>query len=241
MLEALRAGREIDRILMADEIEFGPQLSEVVVLADQQAIAVDAVPKRELDRISHTAKHQGVIAIVADPRYSSIEDMLHLAADRDEAPLLVVLDGIQDPHNFGAIARTANAAGAHGVIIPERRSASVSPGAIRASAGALEHVLVAREPNLGRTAKYLKQLGLRLVGLDAEAEFLHTEIDLTAPTAVVVGSEGQGISPQVRKECETLVSIPMFGEVASLNASVSAGVVLYEAVRQRTTKGAASS
>ncbi len=233
VLEALRAEREITRIMMAEGVEFGPQLSEVVVLADQQGIAVDAVSRKELDRLSHTAKHQGVIAIVADPRYASVEDMIHLADERSEAPLIVVLDGVQDPHNLGAVARTANAAGAHGVVIPERRSASISPGAIRASAGALEHVLVAREPSLGRTAKYLKQLGLKLFGLDARGEVSHTSIELTEPVAIVVGSEDQGMSPQVRGECDALISIPMFGRISSLNASVSAAVVLYEAVRQR--------
>ncbi len=233
MLEALRAGREITTVLMAEGIEFGPQLSEVVVLADKQDISVEAVSKNELDRVSHTAKHQGVIAVVADPRYSSIEEMLHLADERGESPFIIVLDGIQDPHNLGAVARTVNAAGVHGVIIPERRSASVTPGAIRASAGALEHILVAREPNLGRTARYLKQLGLTLIGLDAEGSTPHTSADLTVATAVVVGSEGKGISPQVLSECDTLISIPMFGEIASLNASVSAAIVLYEAVRQR--------
>lgn len=233
VLEALRAERDIARIMMAEGIEFGPQMSEIVVLSDQHQIDVDAVSRKELDRISHTAKHQGVIAIVADPRYASIEEMIHLADERSETPLIVMLDGIQDPHNLGAVARTANAAGAHGVVIPERRSASISPGAVRASAGALEHVLVAREPNLGRTAKYLKQLGLKLVGLDAEGTEIHTAIELKVPTAIVVGSEEAGISTAVRNECDQLVSIPMFGEIASLNASVSAAIVLYEAVRQR--------
>ncbi len=219
---------------MAEGIELGPQLSEIIVLADQQAIAVDAVSKNELDRASHTSKHQGVIAVVADPRYATVEEMIHLADERSEPPLIVVLDGVQDPHNFGAVARTANAAGAHGVIIPERRAASVTPGAIRASAGALEHVLVAREPNLGRTAKYLKQLGLTLIGLDAEGTTAHTSTALTGPVAVVVGSEGEGLSQQVQNECDVLISIPMSGEIASLNASVSAGIVLYEAVRQRS-------
>lgn len=219
---------------MVDGIELGAQLREVVILADQQSVPVEAVPRNELDRISHTAKHQGVIALVSDPRYSSVEEMIHLAADRTEEALIVMLDGVQDPHNFGAVARTANAAGAHGVIIPERRSASVTPGAIRASAGALEHVLVAREPNLGRTARYLKQLGLTLVGLDAAGTVHHTDADLVGPVAVVVGSEGEGLSSQVQKECDLLISIPMHGEIASLNASVSTGIVLYEVVRQRS-------
>lgn len=228
------------RVMMAEGIEFGSQLSEVVLLADQQQVPVDAVSRKELERVSHTGKHQGVIAIVADPRYASVEDMVHLADSRSEAPLIVLLDGVQDPHNLGAVARTANAAGAHGVIIPERKSASISPGAIRASAGALEHVLVAREPNLGRTAKYLKQLGMRVLGLDASGDGAHTGADLKGPSAIVIGSEERGMSPQVRSECDELISIPMFGEIASLNASVSAAIVLYEAVRQRRLSDSAA-
>ncbi len=237
VLEALRAGREISRILMAEGIEFWSQVSEVVMLANDQEIPVDAVSRNELERVSHTGKHQGVIAIVADPRYASVEEMVHLADERGVPPLIVVLDGVQDPHNFGAVARTANAAGAHGIVIPERRAVGITPGAIRASAGALEHVLVAREPNLSRTVKYLSQLGMRVIGLDAEGEATHTGTDVTGPTAIVVGSEGQGISSEVRAGCDELVAIPMHGEVASLNASVSAAVVLYEAVRQRYLSG----
>ena len=234
VLEALRAEREISRILMAEGIEFGPQVSEVVTLANEQEIPVDAVSRNELERVSHTGKHQGVIAIVADPRYASIEDMVHLADERGVPPLIIVLDGVQDPHNFGAVARTANAAGAHGIVIPERRAVGITPGSIRASAGALEHVLIAREPNLSRSVKYLSQLGMKIIGLDAEGSTSHMATDLTGPTAIVVGSEGQGISSQVRPGCDLLVSIPMYGEVASLNASVSAAIVLYEAVRQRS-------
>ena len=234
VLEALRAERDISRILMAEGIEIGPQISEIVMLAGELEIPVDAVSRNELERVSHTGKHQGVMAIVADPRYSSVEEMIHLADERGVPPLIVVLDGVQDPHNLGAVARTANAAGAHGVVIPERRAVGVTPGAIRASAGALEHVLIAREPNLSRTVRYLSQLGMKVIGLDAEGSASHTGTDLTGPTAIVVGSEGEGISSEVRSGCDALVAIPMFGKIASLNASVSAAVVLYEAVRQRT-------
>ncbi|MDA0676587.1 MAG: 23S rRNA (guanosine(2251)-2'-O)-methyltransferase RlmB [Chloroflexi bacterium] len=234
VLEALRAEREISRILMADGIEIGPQVSEIVMLAGELEIPVDAVSRNELERVSHTGKHQGVIAIVADPRYASVEEMVHLADERGVPPLIIVLDGVQDPHNFGAVARTANAAGAHGIVIPERRAVGITPGAIRASAGALEHVLVAREPNISRTVRYLSQLGMKVIGLDAEGTATHIGADLTGPTAIVVGSEGQGISSEVRSGCDELVAIPMYGEIASLNASVSAAVVLYEAVRQRT-------
>lgn len=234
VLEALRGEREISRLLMADGIDLGPQLSEVVVLADEHDIPVEAVSKNELERVSHTGKHQGIIAIIADPRYSTVEDMLLLADERGEVPLIVVLDGIQDPHNFGAVARTANAAGAHGVVIPERKAAGVTPGAVRASAGVLEHVLVAREPNLTRTVKYLGQLGLQVIGLDADAPISLYQSELTGPLAIIVGSEGQGMTDAVRKECTQLIGIPMYGEVASLNASASAAIVLYEAIRQRS-------
>jgi 23S rRNA (guanosine2251-2'-O)-methyltransferase len=234
VLEALRAQREVSRLLMTDGIELGAQLREIVILASELDVPVDATSRAELDRVSHTGKHQGVIAIVSDPRYSSVEEMMLLADERGEAPLIVVLDGVQDPHNLGAIARTANAAGAHGVVIPERRAAGVTPGAIRASAGALEHVLVAREPNLARTVKYLGQLGLKRVGLDAEGQTVLASAELTSPIAFIVGSEGAGMSDQVSKECDELIAIPMHGEVASLNASVSAAIVMYEAVRQRS-------
>lgn len=233
MLEALRAERAIDRILMAEGIELGPQLREVVLLSDEAGIPVEAVSRNELDRQSHTSKHQGVIAVVTDPRYAKVEDMVFLADERGEPPLVVVLDGVQDPHNFGAVARTVNAAGAHGVVIPERRAVGITPGSVRASAGALEHVLVAREPALPKAVQYLKQLGLRVFGLDAGGETSYTEADFTGPSAIVVGSEGEGMTPQVRELCDVLVSIPMRGEVASLNASASAAIVLYEAVRQR--------
>lgn len=233
VLEALKASRSIERIMMAEGIELGPQLMDVVTLADSGGIDVEAVSKGELDRQSHTGKHQGVIAIVSDPRYATVEDMIFLADERGEAPLIVVLDGVQDPQNLGAVARTVNAAGAHGIVIPERRAVGITPGSVRASAGALEHVALTRVPNLPKSVQYLKQLGLKVVGLDASGDTAHVDGDMTGPTAIVVGSEGDGMSQQVLDLCDELISIPMYGEVASLNASVSAAVVLYEAVRQR--------
>ena len=160
VIEALRAGREINRILMQDDAQLGPQLREIVFLADGAGIAVEAVSRRDLDRQSATRKHQGVIAVVPDARYVPIEDLVFAADNRNEAPLLIVLDGVQDPHNLGAIARTLDAAGGHGIVIPERRAAGISPGAIRASAGALEHVPVSRVNNVAKSAAYLKTIGL---------------------------------------------------------------------------------
>ena len=219
---------------MQDDAQLGPQLREIVFLANGAGIEVDGVSRRDLDRQSATRKHQGVIAIVPDTRYVPIEDLVFAADNRDEQPLLIMLDGVQDPHNLGAIARTVDAAGGHGIVIPERRAAGISPGAIRASAGALEHVPVARVNNVAKSAEYLKTIGLNVIGLEQDAESHYSEPDYTAPTAIVVGSEERGISPGVRSACQSLISIPLRGNMASLNASVAAAIVLYEAVRQRS-------
>jgi len=233
VLESLRAGNNIERLLMVDDVELGPQLKEIIVLADEAGITVEAVTRRDLERQSHTKKHQGVLAVVPDQRYHDTDQLLTDAAGEESAPLMVMLDGIQDPHNLGAIARTADAAGAHGLIIPERRAVGVTPGAIRASAGALEHVKVARVGNLNRTIEDLKESGVWFVGLDADGDAEYTDIDFTRPTVIVVGSEGKGISRLVRENCDQIASIPMAGQLSSLNASVSTGIVLYEAYRQR--------
>lgn len=233
VLEALRSGREIERILMVEGIDFGPQLQEIVVLAEQAGIPVDALERRELEAQSATKKAQGVIAFVPDHRYSSVEDMVMAADSANEPPLICVLDGIQDPHNLGAIARTLDAAGGHGLVIPERRAVGVTPGAMRASAGALEHVSVCRAKNLGKTVEQMKLLKLKVIGLDADGDTDYTEADYTEPCAIVVGAEGEGMSGRVREACDTMVSIPMGGKIASLNASVSAALVLFEASRQR--------
>ncbi len=233
MLESLRAGREIDHLIMVEDQELGAQLREIVLLATEAGIEVQAVSQRELDSQSHTKKSQGVIAVVPDPRYHEPEDLMLMAENGDQPPMLVMLDGIQDPHNLGAIARTADAAGAHGLIIPERRAVGITPGAVRASAGALEHVKVSRVGNLNRTIERLKELGMMVVGLDADGDVEYTEADFTGPVVIVVGSEGKGLSRLVRENCDQIASIPMAGQLSSLNASVSAGIVLYEAFRQR--------
>ena len=233
VLESLRAGREIERLIMVEDVDLGPQLQEIVMLASEKGIEVEAVSRKELEAQSQTKKSQGVIAVVPDPRYHDPEDLM-LSADPDEnAPLLVMLDGIQDPHNLGAIARTADAVGAHGVIIPERRAVGITPGAVRASAGALEHVKVSRVGNLTRTIEKLKELGMMVIGLDADGDVEYTEVDFTGPVVLVVGSEGKGLSRLVGENCDQVASIPMSGQLSSLNASVSTGIVLYEAYRQR--------
>ena len=233
MLEALRAGRNIQRLLVASGLEMGPQMREINELASDAGIESETLSRQELDRQSHTKKSQGVIAILPDQRYTPIEDVILQADQKGETPLIVVLDGIVDPHNLGAIARTLDAAGGHGIVIPERRAAGVSPGAIRASAGALLHVAVSRVVNIPRTLEYLSTLGLQLLALDAEAEMDYTQADFKIPTAVVIGSEEKGVSRLALTKCDATISIPMRGAIASLNASVSAAIALYEAERQR--------
>lgn len=233
VLESLRAGRDIERLIMVADVELGSQLQEIVMLASEAGIEVEAVSRKELDAQSQTKKSQGVIAVVPDPRYHNPEDLMMSASTDGEAPLLVMLDGIQDPHNLGAIARTADAAGAHGLIIPDRRAVGITPGAVRASAGALEHVKVSRVGNLNRAIENLKAQGMLVIGLDADGDVEYSEADFTGPVVVVVGSEGKGLSRLVRENCDQIASIPMTGQLSSLNASVSAGIVLYEAFRQR--------
>ncbi len=233
VLEALRAERNIDRLLIADGIEVGAQMQEIISLAEDAGIQVEQLQRRELDRQSQTKKSQGVVAVLPDTRYVSVEDIILEADRKNQAPLISVLDGIVDPHNLGAIARTMDAAGGHGIIIPERRAAGISPGAIRASAGALMHLPVARVVNISRTIEYLNTLGLQTVALAVDAETDYTATDLTVPTAIVVGSEEKGVGRLAQERCTATAAIPMHGQLASLNASVSAAIALYEAVRQR--------
>ena len=237
VLESLRVKRDIERLIMLEDSELGPQLREIVFLANEAGIRIDAVSRRELESQSQTKKHQGVIAVVPDPRYHQPDDLLSAAGLKGEHPLLLMLDGIQDPHNLGAIARTAEAAGVHGLIIAERRAVGVTPGAMRASAGALEHIKVSRVGNLNRTVEKLKENGLAIVGLDAAGDSEYTQIDLKGPVLIVVGSEGKGLSRLMRENCDQIASIPMAGQISSLNVSVSAAIVLYEAFNQRSKAG----
>ena len=233
VLEALRAERPVQHLLIANSIEMGTQMREIFSLAETAEIPVERLNRRELDRQSRTKKSQGVVAVLPDTRYVDVEDIILEADRRSQAPLITVLDGIVDPHNLGAIARTMDAAAGHGIIIPERRAAGISPGAIRASAGALMHLSVARVVNIPRTIEYLNQLGIQTLALAADADNDYTQADLTIPTALVIGSEEKGVSRLAKERCSGSISIPMHGQLASLNASVSAAIALYEAVRQR--------
>lgn len=209
-------------------------MREIVARAREAGIPVVEVDRERLDQMSETGRHQGVIAVAAAKAYAALEDCLQAADARQEPPLLLLCDGLEDPHNLGAVLRVADAVGAHGVVIGEHRSVGLTAAVGRSSAGAIEHVRVVQVGNLTRATEELKQAGLWVVGAHHEAETAHFEASLTGPVAVVIGGEGRGIGPNLRKHCDLLVRIPMRGMVNSLNASVAAAVILYEVVRQRS-------
>lgn len=231
--EALRAGTPIDKIFIARG-ETDKTLGHIASTARAAGVVVVEADRRKLDYMSATKAHQGVIALAAVREYASVEDILSAARERGEAPLLVVCDEISDPHNLGAIIRTAECVGAHGVIIPKRRSAGLTAVVDKTSAGALEHMAVARVPNLVAAIETLKKNGLWIYGTAAEGSNELWKTDLTGPACIVIGSEGAGISRLVREKCDFLVSIPLRGQISSLNASAAAAVLLYEALRQRS-------
>jgi len=230
--EALRAGTAIDKIYMAKG-ETDHTLGRIANTAKKAGIVIVDVDRRKLDAMSVTHSHQGVIAVAAVREYASVEDILNAAYDKGENPLIVVCDEISDPHNLGAIIRTAECAGAHGVIIPKRRSAGLTAVVAKTSAGAVSYLPVARVPNLPALLKDLKKQGVWVYGTAAEGSTTLYKADLKGPAAIVIGSEGDGMSRLVRECCDFLVSIPMSGKISSLNASAAAAILLYEAVRQR--------
>ncbi len=232
VIEALRAGTAIDKIFIARG-ETDATLGHIASTARNQGVVVVEADRRKLDGMSATHSHQGVIAIAAVREYASVDDILAAARDKGEAPLIVVCDELSDPHNLGAVIRTAEAAGAHGVIIPKRRSAGLTAIVAKTSAGAVSHLPVARVPNLTALLKELKDEGLWVFGTAAEGTTTLYDADLKGPSVIIIGSEGDGMGRLVREQCDFLVSIPMRGKVNSLNASAAAAVVLYEAVRQR--------
>ena len=231
VLEALRAGR-VRELRVGERAD--DRLKQLLALAGERGVRVRRVEADSLDRDSRRGVHQGVIAEIAEAADYSIEEIVNGAA---EAPLVVVLDGIEDPHNLGAILRTADAAGVDGIVLQSRRAASRGGVAAKASAGALAHVKIAEVVNIARAVEELKEAGVWTVGLAAETADAYDAIDLTLPTALVLGAEGAGLRRLVRERCDRLASIPMRGHVGSLNVSVAAGVVLFEAVRQRRMEG----
>ena len=232
VIEALRVGTNMAKIMIARG-ETDATLGHIASKAREKGIVVVDVDRRKLDYMSQTHAHQGVIAVAAVREYVSVDDILAVAAERGESPLLVICDEISDPHNLGAIIRTAECAGAHGVIIPKRRSAGLTAVVAKTSAGAVSHVPVARVANLTACLKELKEQGLWIFGTAADGAVNLYQADLKGPAAIVIGSEGSGMSRLVAENCDFTVSIPMKGKLNSLNASASAAILLYEAVRQR--------
>lgn len=230
--EALKSGRTIDKVFLAAG-DTDTALQRLAAQAKDAGAVVVPVDRRKLDAMSVTHAHQGVIALAAAHAYCTIDDILEEAAARGQAPLLVICDELSDPHNLGAILRTAECAGAHGVIIPKRRSVGLTATVAKASAGAVEYMKVARVTNLNSAIAELKEKGVWIYGTAADSSVPLYKADLTGPAAIVIGSEGDGISPLVRKNCDVMVSIPMAGRINSLNASAAAAILLYEAVRQR--------
>lgn len=230
--EALKAERSIDKIYIQEQISKEGPMKAIIATARKRGIVIHFEEKERMDAKSESKHHQGVIAYVAAYNYVEVEDLLEIAADKNEPPFFLLLDGIEDPHNLGAIIRTANIAGVHGVIIPKRRSASLTNTVVKTSAGALEYTKVAKVTNLSQTMEMLKDKGMWFVGADMDGEVMYN-VDMKGSLGIVVGGEGSGLSELVKKRCDFIASIPMKGEITSLNASVATGVLAFEAFRQR--------
>ena len=231
ILEVLRSGRDIEKIMVARGNVEGT-IKRIVAMAAEKGVVIQEVSRQKLDEISQTKNHQGVIAIVSAHNYVEVDDILAVAKERQEDPFLLLLDGITDPHNLGAILRTAECAGVHGVVIPKRRSVGLNATVGKTSAGALEYMPVARVTNIVRTMEYLKKQGLWIACADMKG-LDHFDTNMKGALALVIGSEGDGVSRLVKENCDFTVSIPMYGKISSLNASVAAGLLMYEVVRQR--------
>ena len=232
MLEAFRSGRVVDKLFVQERCEDGP-VKTILREAKKHDTMVRFVKKERLDQMSDTGKHQGVIAMTAAYDYAEVEDILEKAREKGEPPFILLLDNIEDPHNLGAIIRTANLAGAHGVIIPKNRAVGLTATVARTSAGALNYTPVARVTNMARTIEELKKEGLWFVCADMGGTSMYS-LDLKGPIGLVIGNEGDGVSRMVKEKCDFIASIPMKGDIDSLNASVAAGVLAFEIVRQRT-------
>ncbi|MCI5494415.1 MAG: 23S rRNA (guanosine(2251)-2'-O)-methyltransferase RlmB [Lachnospiraceae bacterium] len=231
VLEAFRAGKTIDKLYVLDGCKDGP-VQTIVREAKKHDTIINYVAKERLEQLSETKKHQGVIAMAAAYKYAEVEDILENARTKGEAPFIFLLDNIEDPHNLGAIIRTANLAGAHGVIIPKRRAVGLTGTVAKASAGAINYTPVAKVTNLTNTIKELKEQGMWFVCADMGGTTMY-DLDLKGPMGLVIGNEGEGVSKLVKENCDFIASIPMKGDIDSLNASVAAGVLAYEIVRQR--------
>lgn len=231
VIEAFRAGKTIDKVFILDGCHDDP-INTITREARKHNTIISYVVKERLDQMSHTGKHQGVIAIAAAYEYATVEDILDNAKEKGEAPFIFILDNIEDPHNLGAIIRTANLAGAHGIIIPKRRAVGLTATVARTSAGAINYTPVAKVTNISNTIEELKKEGMWFVCADMDGELMYN-LDLKGPIGLVIGNEGEGVSRLVKEKCDFTATIPMKGDIDSLNASVAAGVLAYEIVRQR--------
>ena len=232
VIELLESGRDINKIYVQAGEKHG-SIYKIIAMAKERKILVSEIDKNKMKQMAETDNYQGVIAIVPPFEYSEVEDILEEAKKRNEDPFIIILDAIEDVHNLGSIIRTAETAGAHGIIIPKRRAAAVNATVNKVSAGAVEHMKIARVNNLNETIRDLKEQGLWICGTDMDTQTFYDEQDLKGPIAIVIGSEGFGMSRLVKENCDFLVKIPMKGKITSLNASVSAGIVIYEVVKQR--------
>ena len=235
VLELLESGKDINKIFVTRGEKHG-SINKIIAIAKERKIIIVEKDKKQMEEMAQEENYQGVIAIVPPFEYVEIEDILKTAIERNEDPFVVILDGIEDPHNLGSIIRTAETAGVHGIIIPKRRAASVNSTVNKTSAGAVEHMKIARVNNISDALEELKKQGLWICGTDIETNKYYYNQDLTGPLGIVIGNEGKGISDKVKKNCDFLVKIPMKGKVTSVNASVSTGIIVYEAVKQRMIK-----
>ena len=233
VIEALRAGRHINKIWLASNIRQQAAVAEILRLSHARGIPIEYVARHVVDELCTTSAHQGVIAHAAIKEYVGLEDLFAVSRKRNEPSFYCIVEGIEDPQNLGAILRTAETSGTHGVIIRSRRSVALTVTVAKASAGAVEYVPVARVANISRTIETLKKNNVWVIGIDPAGEIEYTQVDFKLPTAIVVGSEGKGLSVLVKKKCDLLASIPMRGKIASLNVSIAAALVMYEALRQK--------
>jgi 23S rRNA (guanosine2251-2'-O)-methyltransferase len=234
VLEALKAGRPVQRLLVFDQRKQDRDVQAILRLARERGAEVRFASRDALNREAPGVNHQGVIAVAAAKQYANLDEILKSPADKGQVPLFLVLDGVEDPRNLGAILRTADAAGVHGVIIPERRAAGLTETVAKAAAGAMEHVPVVKVVNIVNTLDELKKAGVWVAGAEAGGDMVYWKADLARPTALVLGGEGRGVRRLVRERCDYLISLPLLGRIGSLNVSVAAGILLYEAIRQRS-------
>ncbi len=231
--EALRAGRPIQRLLIAEQRKMDRDVAEIIRIAREKGIEIRIVTRDALNRESQNSRHQGVIAMASARTYATLEDIMQIPAHRGAQPLFLILDGVEDPRNLGAILRTAEAAGVHGVIIPERRAVGLTETVAKTAAGALEYVPVVKVVNIVNTLGELKKAGMWVTGAEAGSELVYWDADFARPTALVLGGEDKGVRRLVKEHCDYLVSLPLMGQISSLNVSVVAGTLLYEVLRQR--------